>query len=318
MSSPLVSVVVGAYQVAGSLRRSLATVLDQDLRDLELIVVDDGSTDATTSILADLAAADDRVVILRQENGGLTSALSRGCAAARGEFVARHDADDLSLPGRLSAQVEALVRDRSLSFVSCWAQALGPEDEPLYDIHRPSEPAMATGALLEGRDGPPGHGSVMMRTDCYRRAGGYRSAFRYAQDWDLWLRLAEQGQLSYVPRTLYAYRVDEASISARRRSQQLRLMRLALECRAARVGGRPEEPWLSKAEEVSREPPPARGSSDPGNSYFIGKCLLDRRDRRCRPYLRRAVRDRPTNWRAWGALALSAFLARTRDPGPEP
>lgn len=316
MSSPLVSVVVGAFQAAGSLRRSLASVLDQDLLDLELIVVDDGSTDATPSILADLAAADDRLVVLRQENGGLTSALSRACASARGEFIGRHDADDLSLPGRFAAQVEALRRDSSLSFVSCWGRALGPEDELLYEARPTAEPGAATQALLAGRAGPVHHGSVVFRAAAYRATGGYRRFFRYAQDWDLWLRLGEVGRLAFVAEMLYAFRVDEWSISARRRSQQLRLLDLALECHAARVEGRPEEPWLAKAEQVSQEPPPPRGSSDPGNSYFIGKCLLDRRDRRCLPYLRRAIRERPRDWRAWGALLLGGLLTRRRTGVP--
>lgn len=308
MSEPAVSIIVGAYQAEAHLERSLRSVLGQDLRDLELLVVDDGSTDATPAILAELSASDPRVRVIRQDNRGLTSALSRGCGEARGEFIARHDADDLSLPGRLSRQVAALRNDDRLAFVSSWAQVIGPRDEPLYTLERRVDPQAATACLTAGSEGPPGHGSVMMRTSAYRTVGGYRGPFRYAQDWDLWLRLAEVGLLGYVQDCLYAFRVAEASISAHRRFQQMRLAELARLCHAARKAGQPEAPCLEEAARVSAEPAPRFSPFEPGSSYFIGKCLLDRRDPRCLDYLVRAWRERPASWRTWAALLLAQSL----------
>lgn len=307
-SSPILSVVVSAYQAEAYVERSLNSVLDQDLRDLELIVVDDGSTDATAQILAALSVRDSRVRVIRQDNGGLTAALSRACAEARGEFIARHDADDISLPGRLSRQVAALQADTDLAFVSCWSRAVGPRDELLYEIERHLDPQAATMGIASGTDGPPGHGSVMMRAAAYRSVGGYREEFRYAQDWDLWLRLAHVGLLAYLPSFLYCFRVAESSISAHRRSQQLRLAALARRCHAARVRGWSEAEWLAEARRVSAEPAPRSGHQDPGSSYFIGKCLLDRRDRRCLAYLEQAWRERPMSWRTCAALLLAQRL----------
>jgi glycosyltransferase involved in cell wall biosynthesis len=307
MATPTVSVVVGAYQAAAYLQRSLASVLEQSFDDFELVVVDDGSTDATPAILAALAAQDTRVRVLRQENQGLTAALRRGCDEARGELIARHDADDLSLPERFARQVECLRRDIDAAFVTCWSQALGPRDEPLYEVRTG---AGALEALLGDHAGPAGHGSVMFRAHAYRQAGGYRPEFRYAQDWDLWLRLAECGPLACASDVLYSFRVNEHSISAKRRSQQLRLAALARRCANARRTGQAEQPWVEQAALVSAEPAPGRGRQNPGNSYFIGKCLLVRRDARCREYLRRAVRERPWHWRAWAALAWAHALRR--------
>ena len=279
-------------------------MLAQEFVDFELVVVDDGSTDGSATLLDALAARDARVRVLHQENRGLTLALVRGCAAARGEFIARHDADDLSLPGRLARQTARLQAAPDLAFVSCWSRVTGPRDELLFESRRPTDPAEAACLLTQARTGPV-HGSVMFRTDAYRRAGGYREAFRYAQDWDLWLRLIDVGGLAYEPAPLYEWRIDEHSLSAARRSQQIRLRALAAACRTARRRGASEDALLAEAARVSARPASAPGASDPGISYFIGKCLLDRGDPRCLCYLRRARRERPWSLRPWLALLLA-------------
>src|SRR5262245_60096318 len=111
MSVPDISVVVGVYDGQRYLRESMSSVLDQTDVSLELIVVDDGSTDASSAILEEVARHDHRVRVIRQENLGLTKALQRGCAEARGGLIARQDADDLSWPGRFQVQVELFRND---------------------------------------------------------------------------------------------------------------------------------------------------------------------------------------------------------------
>jgi len=154
----------------------------------------------------------------------------------------------------------------------------------------------------------PYHGSVMFRADAYQRVGGYRAAFRYAQDWDLWLRLAEVGSITYVPEYLYAFRVSEQSISSARRGQQLRLAEQARRCRDARLRGESEAPHLEAAEAISGEQHPGNHRSRAASSYFIGKCLLDRRDLRAVGYLGRSVRQNPWQWRGWVALGAAQIL----------
>src|SRR5262249_20822617 len=153
-----------------------------------------------------------------------TEALIAGCAAARGRFIARHDSDDVSLPGRLERQADLLTSDPALAMVSCGTRAIGPGGETLFENHRRADPADATRRLREERLGPGAHGSVMFRADAYRRVGGYRAPFRYAQDWDLWLRLTEVGRFDHVPEVLYAYRVTPDSISGLKRRQQEELV----------------------------------------------------------------------------------------------
>ena len=315
---PDVSVVVGVRDGAATgLRASLESILSQSGVSLELIVVDDGSDDDTPAILHDMAKADPRIVPLRQEPGGLTLALMRGCSVARAQTIARHDADDRSLPGRLAAQLELLDTGRELAFVSSWTRALGPADEVLWESRPPAEPERATRMLVEGELGPPGHGSVMMRRAAYERAGGYREHFYLGQDGDLWLRLAEQGGYAVVPRVLYEYRVSPHSLSSRRRGLQVEYGRLARACRAARLNGRSEGGILAEAAQLKQRLPSAAPDAPWRGPYFIGRCLTRRRDPRALRYLALALRLGPVQPRAWLALLLAiaaapGWLARPR------
>jgi glycosyltransferase involved in cell wall biosynthesis len=314
MTSPAVSVVTAVYNGERYLLTSLESVLCQESVDFECVVVNDGSTDASGRMLDELARRDARLRVLHQPNRGLTESLIRGCAAARGRYVARHDADDLSLPGRLARQWRLLENHSGVSMAASWGVAIGPGDETLFEIRRPDDPERATAGLLGEDAGPVGHGSVMFRAEQYRRVGGYRAAFRVAQDWDLWLRLVEHGRIAYVPEVLYAYRVDEVSISARRRDLQLRLQAVASRCRKARLRGEPEYPLLEEAARLAAEAGPRTRSSANANSYFIGKCLLDRRDRRAFPYLLRSLRQCPWHWRTWAAIVLASLRCRAGAP----
>jgi glycosyltransferase involved in cell wall biosynthesis len=314
VTAPLVSVVTGVYNGGPDLRPSLESVLDQRGVEFELIVVDDGSTDDTPALLDELARRDPRVRAVRQENQGLTRALIRGCAEARGEFIARHDGDDLSLPGRLERQARRLQGDPSLCLVSCWARARGPGDELLLEICRTAEPATATERLLNRYEGPPHHGSVMFRRSCYEHVGGYRAEFYFAQDSDLWLRLGEVGRLAYEQDFLYSFRVGEESISSRWRAVQHALGELAHECQAARRAERPEAELLRRAA-VLRPGLAPRARPDPAaGAYFIGRCLLARRDPRARRYFRKALARRPWSLKVWVSL-LQSFVPATA-PAP--
>ena len=286
--TPLISVVTSTYNGATFLEQSLRSVLGQREVDFELIVVDDGSTDNTADILQRLSSQEPRLRVLHQENRGLTQALIRGCAEARGHYIARHDSDDISLPKRLEKQFLALSATPSVSLISCQAQAIGPRDEPLYVSGVPKENARESSEPLGG--GPAGHGSTMFRAETYRTVGGYRKEFRYAQDWDLWLRLTERGNFLLLPEILYRYRIAESSISTNRRSQQIRLGEAALQCAEARRNSQSETPYLMEANRISSENPP-KGRSQ-SNSYFIGKCLLQKGDVRGLRYLWRACRAR--------------------------
>lgn len=312
---------MGVYNDAARVTRAVRSILQQSFRDLELLVVDDGSTDGTSAVLDQLASADARLSVIHQANSGLTRALIRGCALARGEFIARQDADDWSHPCRIERQLALLDSDRRVGFVSCATEYVGPKDEHLTIVRRPVDPERATYGLLYERQGPPAHGSVMFRKAEYLAAGSYRDEFRFSQDSDLWLRLAERCQISYLDEVYYHHRKEATSISGARRQQQSEFARLAHACREARLSGESEAPMLRTAAQLTLEAatPSAFGSRGVqiqglDITYLIGSQLVINGDARARAYLLRVINQCPGHWRAWLRLMQSILSGWVRRP----
>lgn len=302
--NPHISVVMSVYNGARYLRKSVESILGQPGVEFEFITVNDGSTDESASILEEYARIDPRVRVIHQENAGLTRALIRGCAEARGELIARQDADDISLPGKLRAQADLLLRSSpDAVMASCWTQYIGPEDEILLECCPAADAETATRLMIDGIQGPPAHGTVMVRRDVYERVGGYRWEFYYGQDSDLWLRLLEHGRMTYVPEILYQARFAASSISCRSRQIQREFGRCGRLAQRYRQEGRSEAMVLKETAELHLRARTNSGSiSLTDGNYFIGSCLKKRRDRRANEYLWRVVREKPFHVRAWWQL----------------
>jgi glycosyltransferase involved in cell wall biosynthesis len=304
---PQISVVMGVHNGASHLAPTLDSIIAQKDADFELIVVDDGSMDATPTLLNQYARADRRVRVLRQDHAGLTRALIRGCDSANGALIARHDAGDVSKPMRLATQ-KRLFDNREVALVSCWTQYTGPEGEPMY-VHkgngRAHEPMQMLSPAGEALDGPGSHGSVMFRADAYRRAGGYRAEFYFGQDWDLWYRIATFGKFQMVPEALYILRVTAGSISSQNREEQQTLAALSREAAVRRAGGGDDSEILERAARVRPVSRSASRQRTAAGLYFIGECLRRNGDRRARKYLRNAVAADPLLLRAWIKLLIS-------------
>ena len=307
-----ISVVMGVYNGAETLEATLDSIVSQTERDFECIVVDDGSTDATPEILRAYAARDARIRVIRQENAGLTRALIAGCSAARGTYIARHDCGDFSDPRRLELQKRALDADPTVVFVSPATQYVGPELEPLFVVRstgRAFKPMLVIdpadpGVLI---DGPTHHGAAMFRRDAYERAGGYRTAFYYGQDFDLWYRLAEVGQFQTMPDVLYIARVTPDSLSGVARSRQHRLGELSRAALEARQRGESDAAIVAAAAQITRTPHGGASRRAEG-LYFIGEALRRNGDRRARRYLRQSIAARPLFPRAWFRYVQSLVL----------
>jgi glycosyltransferase involved in cell wall biosynthesis len=303
--SPDVSVVMGVYNGAGALTRTLRSILAQRDVDFELVAVDDGSTDGTSALLDDWARRDSRVRVIHQSNGGLTNALVHGCAVARGEFIARHDAGDTSDGDRLARQLACIRANPDAAFVSCGTRFVGPEGELLYEIVRNPEDAQERILTLDLDTirGPSSHPSTLFPRAAYQAAGGYRAAFYFAQDIDLWIRLAERGRHVVMPEIFYETSITLGSISAVNRREQVLSARLVLECARARRDGRAEEPILDRAARI--RPRPAHANSRLRSAralYFVGECLRRRSDPRARRYFKRAFDMFPLHVRSLARL----------------
>src|SRR5258708_3751905 len=125
--SPAVSVVMPAYNSEPHIAEAIESILAQTFTDFEFIIINDGSTDGTRSILHAFAAGDSRISIYEHANSGLVVSLNRGCQMARGKYIARMDADDVSLPTRLAKQFNYLERNSEVGIIGTWIQDMGPD-----------------------------------------------------------------------------------------------------------------------------------------------------------------------------------------------
>ena len=227
---PEVSVVMSVYNGAPVLVGTIDSILSQDGIELEFLIVNDGSTDKSGEILDDYARRDSRVRVIHQKNAGLTRALVRGCALSTGEFIARQDAGDVSLPGRLAVQVGVLKSNPTVVMTSCGTRFIGPAGEVLYEIcqHGVELHRGLQHIEIERLKGPSHHTSVMFKRKSYEAVGGYRPQFKVAQDLDLWTRLSEVGICWATPEVLCEARLDKNSISGSQRSPRKRLRKKSI------------------------------------------------------------------------------------------
>ena len=204
-AQPAVSVVIAVLNCQKFIAESIDSILNQTLQDIELIVVDDGSTDGTSGILTDYAARDPRVsVIRRSEAGGAGSARNAGIEAARADFIAFQDADDVSLPGRLERHHAHLAAHPEIGFVVSPLIRSDLDNNPIgvkRIPYRGDELAerMQHYCYLS-------HCAAMFRTQHLREIGGYRDGLAGAEDYDLLLRLVEKGRVELLDGPVYYHR----------------------------------------------------------------------------------------------------------------
>jgi len=252
--TPLISVIMPVRNGAPFLREAVESVLRQDMRDFELVIVDDGSGEETARLVAELARADDRIAVTRQAPLGIVAALNRAIAAARAPYLARLDGDDRARADRLARQFAFLEAHGEVGLLGSAADRIDATGAVIGRIVPPTAPERL--ARMLARTNPFIHSSVMMRTALVRRLAGYRAAFRAAEDYDLWLRMAEAGGIANLPDALVQYRWHDSNLSrldAVRQSFSLRLAQRAAAARRAGAGdpadtlAGPPDWWAAKA-----------------------------------------------------------------------
>lgn len=226
LHEPRVSVVIPAYNAAWCIRRAVDSVLAQDFRDLELIVVDDGSSDATAEVLATYGSA---LTLVRQANGGLSNARNRGITQARGSYIAFLDADDWWQPSKLSRQASLLDNRPDLLFCSTTTSVVTPEGRHLPDWRCGSCEDGALTHIFQANAFVAGSGSsVMVRREVFDHTGGFDETLRSLEDIDMWMRLAAVGDYACIDEALTVIEKRGDSMSGNRvvmRAAAIRVMR---------------------------------------------------------------------------------------------
>jgi len=233
-TTPLVSVIIPAYNAEAFIRAALGSAVHQTYRDIEIIVIDDGSLDRTAEIVREFMAQDPRVRLLQQANAGVAAARNCGVRMARGSLIAPLDADDLWKPTKIERQVACfLATDDRLGLVYTWSHIIDEDGRILTRRRRiqPHEEGKVFHQLLEINF--VGNGSSpLMRKDYVLEAGGYDPELRAqnaegCEDWKLYLALAERYEFAVVRNSLVGYRQTPGMMSrnlwAMQRSRDLLL-----------------------------------------------------------------------------------------------
>lgn len=201
--SPLVSVVIATYNMAAYLPLAVRSALTQTYRNIEVLIVDDGSTDGTRDAIEPLLE-DARVRYLFQENKGQAAAKNHGIRESRGEYVAFLDADDIWVPDKLDAQMPLFVSSETVGLVYSAVTYIDERGIPI---------PKASGKLHRGRVSGPllfsnfvGFSSSVVRRKCFDRLGTFNEELGMGIDYDLWLRFSTQIEFDYVDRPLLYYR----------------------------------------------------------------------------------------------------------------
>ena len=209
-SGPLVSVVMSAYNGERYLREAMDSILDQTFTNFEFIVINDGSTDRTLNILG--SYDDSRLIVVDQPNLGLTKSLNKGLSIARGQFIARQDADDVSIPYRLERQIEFMEQNTEVGLVGSAYIEIGQNGQEIHPVVLPQTHEELYQMMLKGNY--ICHGSVLFRKKCLEVVGNYREGLAATEDYDLWLRFLKHFLIINLPEHLYKWRFNITSKSA--------------------------------------------------------------------------------------------------------
>lgn len=221
-NNPTISVVMAVYNGEKYLAEAITSILTQTFQDFEFIIVDDASTDTSPSIIQRLAQQENRIRVIRnEENVGLGSSLQKGIQIARGKYIARMDADDISLPDRLQKQLDFLDLHSSFLIVGCDHKKIGVDGSVISNFFYPKDPDQIRWNMLLGSGLIVSNGAALLRRQLIDEIGSY-SDLRAAQDFEFWTRLFEHVPLpiANMDEILYHYREHGSTTTRSQNSVQ--------------------------------------------------------------------------------------------------
>lgn len=211
MEIPLISVILPVYNGERFLGEAIESILNQSFRNFEFIVINDGSTDSSASILDSYQRRDPRLLVYHQENRGLVESLNRGCGLAQGRYIARMDSDDISVKNRLDLQLEFMDKHPDVGVLGGAVEIINTVGTSLRISVNPMDDKDIRLALLSYC--AFWHPTVIMRKEIFELVGGYRKALFGSEDHDLWLRFSEHSKLANLETILLYYRLHRNQIT---------------------------------------------------------------------------------------------------------
>ena len=252
--NPVVSVVMVVCNVERFLAEAIESILAQTFRDFEFIIIDYGSIDRSKSIISSFAAKDERIKSHEIPNCSLPEARNAGCFLAQGKYIALIVADNVSFPDRLKWGVEFMEKHPELGLVGGGMEAIDalgaslPNSAlPYRSAPRPLENRELQSALLSYC--AIWQNSVLMRKEAFTLVGGYRTLFLQAEDYDLWLRIAERFEIANLKQAVFKLRYHPHQLSVRKRTQQTLCYLAARASAACRRAEQPDP--LDSANEIT-------------------------------------------------------------------
>lgn len=207
---PKVTVLMPVYNGEKYLRKAIDSILNQTFTEFEFLIVDDGSTDNSVEIIN--SYQNSRINLVKNDkNEGLVYTLNRGLSLAKGEYIARMDCDDISLPERLKKQIDFLDSNSEIAVVGTWIKVINEKEEPQTTWQYPLKPLEIQWNLYFYC--PLAHPSVMFRKRIILSNGSYSPEMTHAEDYELWWRLSKKYLLANLPDILLIYRQHQSSIT---------------------------------------------------------------------------------------------------------
>ncbi|PWT70527.1 MAG: glycosyl transferase family 2 [Chloroflexi bacterium] len=227
------------YNAERYLPDSVESILAQSFSNFEFLIFDDGSTDRSLQILQTYSEQDARIRVFARPHRGYVPWLNEGIRIARGEFIARMDADDIAMPDRFACQVKYMGEHPSCVAVGCDCLAIDPDGADLHRIGYDRNHKLDEDSLLNGESEGLAHPTAMLRRETLVGIGGYREQYEFLEDYDLWFRLLEKGQLGVIPRVLLKHRLHCNSVSHGKADQQKQMIDVIITEHRMRRGLRP-------------------------------------------------------------------------------
>ncbi|UTZ40106.1 glycosyltransferase family 2 protein [Vibrio campbellii] len=227
--TPEVSVILPVYNAEAYLAQAIDSILSQTFSNLELVVVNDGSTDGSQAIIEQFANQDARVKAYSRENQGLVATLNELLAHTKAPFIARMDADDIAMPNRIERQLSYLKSHTDVALVGTGYRYLDSKGNLLHTRRTITHPGLIAASFLLGN--PIAHPTVMFNRQVCGKALYYDDTYKHAEDFELWIRLCFEQELkvSNLNEILLHYRVHEQSTSSLHNEMQRNMAVKAIE-----------------------------------------------------------------------------------------